>query len=359
MRKWLLGLCMVLALIACKDEEKDSIEVDTRPVIKIGFNLPLTGDMGNIGQAMKGAANLAKQDLDEKRLRYNYQFVIEDNVFETRKIATINQKFVFLDKVDAIIDFTSKIGQITNPITEKNKIIHISICSSDAKVAEGKYNFIHGTQPKAEAERLVEKIIEDRINNVVIFTSIDQATIEMADTIKQKLMGKKIKFKEFLTNPGEKDVSLMLNMAKDEKPELYVVMEYSPTLNIILKRLKETQNNVPVTAMETFNILEDKSILEGQWFVDAAEVNKDNYERFVAYNKSDNIYGVGNIYDAIMLLVQAFENAESKDKAVDELSNIKTYKGVVGDLWQDENGIFNSKAILKRIINGKPITVEK
>ncbi len=358
MKKWLLGLCMVLVLAAC-DGKKEAAQADTKPVIKIGFNLPLTGDMGNIGQAMKGVASLAKQDIDEKKLRYNYQFIIEDNAFETRKTAAINQKFISLDRVDAIIDFTSKIGLVTNSTAEKNKIVHISICSSDAKVAEGKYNFIHGTQPKVEVEKLVEKIIEDKINNVVIFTSVDQATITMADTIKRKFAENNVKFKEFRTNPGEKDVSLILNMAKEENPELYIIMEYSPTLDIILKRLKEMQNNVQVTAMETFNILEDKNILEGQWFIDAAEIDKDNYERFVTYNKSDNLYGVGNMYDAIMLLVQAFENAESKDKAVEELSKIKTYRGVVGDLWQDENGIFNSKAIVKRIINGKPVTVEK
>ena len=342
MKKFLLSLCMVLALAACKDENKSTEQADAKPVVKIGITLPLTGDMGSIGQVMKGAVSLAQNDLNTKNLRYNYQFIVEDNAFESKKTAVINQKFISLDKVDAIIDFASKIGLVTTPIAEQNKIIHISSSASDSKVAEGKYNFIHWTQPKGEVERLV-----------------DQATIEISETMKQKLTEQNVKFKEFRTNPGEKDFNFLLNMAAEEKPELYIILEYSPALDIILKRLNETSNNIPVTSIETFSFLDDKSPVEGQWFVDAAEVDKNNYERFTSYNQSDNLFAVGNIYDAIMLLVQSFEKAPNKENAVEELANIKNYKGVVGDLHQDENGIFNSRAILKRIIDGKPVTVEE
>lgn len=359
MRKWLLSLCMVLALVACKDEKKETAQTDSKPVIKIGIILPLTGDMGNIGQALKGAVNLAKDDISKKKLRYDYQFIIENNLFEAKTTAVINQKFISMDKVDAVVDFASKIGMVTSSIAEKNKLIHISVCASDSKVADGKYNFIHGTQPRGEAERLVEKIIKEKLDNIVIFTAIDQATIEFADTIKKKLVEQNIKFKEFRTNPEEREFNFLVNIAAEENPELYIVLEYSPALNIILKKLKEIAKNVPVTSIETFNILDDKSILEGQWFIDAAEVDKDNLERFRVYNKSDNIYGIGNIYDAIMLLVEAFEKADNKENAVNELSNIKTYEGVVGELQQDENGIFNSKAVLKKIINGQAVIVEE
>ena len=94
MKKWLLSLCVVLALVACKDEKKESAQTETKPVVKIGITLPLTGDMGSIGQVMKGAATLAQMDIEEKALRYRYQFIIEDNAFESKKKAVINQKFI-------------------------------------------------------------------------------------------------------------------------------------------------------------------------------------------------------------------------------------------------------------------------
>ena len=54
-----------------------------------------------------------------------------------------------------------------------------------------------------------------------------------------------------------------------------------------------------------------------------------------------------------MLIVYAFEHAENKESAIDELLKLKEYNGVVGKIVQDENGIFNSNAVLKTIKNGK------
>ena len=65
MKKWLLSLCMVLALVACKEEKKQEAAVESKPVIKIGVSLPLTGDIAYMGQALKGAVMVAEQQLNE------------------------------------------------------------------------------------------------------------------------------------------------------------------------------------------------------------------------------------------------------------------------------------------------------
>ena len=43
----------------------------------------------------------------------------------------------------------------------------------------------------------------------------------------------------------------------------------------------------------------------------------------------------------------------------EQLLKIKEYDGVVGMVYQDENGIFNSNAVLKKVINGKPVVVKE
>ena len=359
MKKLLLSLCMVLALTACKDEKKEEVSALVKPVVKIGVSIPLSGDMANIGQVLKGAVELAQQDIAKRDLKNEYQFVIEDNAFDLKRTALVNQKLFSVDHVDAVVDFASKIGLVTSPVAEQNKVIHISSCASDPKVAEGKYNFIHWTQTTDEVKKLVEKIIKEQLNNIVIFTAVDQATLEISTNLQNLLQENGIDFKEIRTNPKEMDFNLILNKLSSDEPGLYVLLEYSPTLDIILKRLNESQNTVPVTSIETFSFLDDKSVIEGFWFVDAAELNKDNYARFTSYNKSDNIFGVGNTYDALMLLVNAFEKAQTKENAVEELSQIRAYNGVVGELNQDDNGIFNSKAILKKIVNGQPVEIEE
>lgn len=355
MRKLLSVLCMALSLCACDKQESN------KPEIKIGVSLTLSGDMGNIGAIMKGAIEVAEQDLHAKAddLKYNYKFIIEDNALEIKRAALVNQKFFNVDKVDAIIDFGSVIGLTTTPLAEKNKIIHISANASDAKVADGKYNFIHWTQPRYEVDKLVEKIVKDKINNIVIFTGVDPAWIEMSETLQNLLNKHKIKFTEFRTNNQERDFNLLLKKAAMTKPGLYVLFEYSPALDIILKRLQESKNTALVTSVEAFSFLDDKSVIEGFWYTDAAELQPEYIEKFTTHNKSENIFSVGNAYDAAMLVVAAFERAETKETAIDELLKLKEYDGVVGKIIQDENGIFNSNAVLKKVINGNPVVVEE
>lgn len=353
MKKILCVLCMALSLVAC--DKPDS----NKPVVKIGVSLPLSGDMGNVGTILKGAIEVAEQDLKNRDLKYNYKFIIEDNFFEIKRAAVVNQKFFSVDKVDAVIDFASKIGLTTTPMAEKNKVIHISCNATNSKVADGKYNFIHWTQPQYEIKKLVEKIVADKLNNIAVIIAMDQAGIAISEDLRALLNKHKIKFTEFRTNDQERDFNLLVKKASMTNPGLYVIMEYPPALDIVLKRLKEIKNTVPVASVEAFNFIEDKSVIEGNWYVDAAELKPEYFKKFTSHNKSDNIYSVGNIYDAVMLIVESFERAESKETAIDELLKIKEYDGVVGKISQDKNGIFNSNAVLKKVINGKPVVVKE
>lgn len=327
---------------------------DNRPLIKVGVSFPMTGPMGIFGKPMQGALKLAEQDIQKQNTRYRYQFILEDNAFETKKAVLINQKFLNIDKVDALIDYGSRIGLATSPEAEKNKIIHLSSCASNPAVANGKYNFIHWTQPDAEASRLIQKVKKDGFQNVVIISALDQAMDAIAAELIKNLQKYGINFSEKKVNPEEKDFNLLIDKLEKEKPDLYILNTFSPSLEIIIKRMNEKGIKTPRTSIEAFSFIDDKSIIEGQWYVDIADLDSDNYQRFTEYNQSDNTFGIGNVYDAVMLLVKAFEQAADKSAAVDELSDIKKYRGVVGNLKQDENGIFHTQAVVKKIIKGKP-----
>ena len=72
MKKILLSLCMLLALVACNNK-KEAEKVNTKPVIKIGASLPLSGDMAETGNNLKAAMSLALADEKAKQnLKYNY-----------------------------------------------------------------------------------------------------------------------------------------------------------------------------------------------------------------------------------------------------------------------------------------------
>ena len=83
MKKFLLSLCMVLALTAC-DNKKEEAQADSKPVIKIGASLPLSGDMAETGKNLQAALSLALKDEQAKEnLKYDYQLVFEVSVIGT------------------------------------------------------------------------------------------------------------------------------------------------------------------------------------------------------------------------------------------------------------------------------------
>ena len=86
MKKLILSLLTIAALTACGDKAENEVQEGTKPVIKIGATLPLTGDLAYAGQNMKAAMELSLKDIQKKeKLKYDYQLVFEDDGYELKK----------------------------------------------------------------------------------------------------------------------------------------------------------------------------------------------------------------------------------------------------------------------------------
>ncbi len=147
---------------------------------------------------------------------------------------------------------------------------------------------------------------------------------------------------------------------RQSNPQIYVLLLFSPTLELSIKQLRELGENKPLTAIETFNFTEDKSIIEGQWYIDAAEVNQTFADTFKDKTGIETSYAIGNAYDSLMLAYEACESYDGAGKPSaeyikDYLSSLNNYKGKVGNISVDEKGIFQSQAIVKIIKDGKSV----
>jgi hypothetical protein len=62
-----------------------------------------------------------------------------------------------------------------------------------------------------------------------------------------------------------------------------------------------------------------------------------------------------------MLLMKAYDQpySVSADQVRSALSAMSPYPGIVGEIYVDEGGIFHSTGVIKKITNGKRITVEE
>src|SRR3989344_4949025 len=87
----------------------------SKPTVKIGVTLPLTGNIARLGQSTKNAIELAYANLPENT-KYNYELVIEDDQFKPIVGASTASKLINVDKVSALISFGSPVGSAVSPI---------------------------------------------------------------------------------------------------------------------------------------------------------------------------------------------------------------------------------------------------
>lgn len=360
MKKVIIALVSLLVLLGLgyTCHYRKQVNAVGKRQVTIGVVTQLSGNMAMVGEGIKNAVTLAQEDLKKLKLKNEYKFIFEDDGYEARKTAMIYPKLQDLDKVDAILSSFSQTGKIISPKAEKAQIIHIGI-ASDEIIAEGKYNFINWTMPKNTAGRMLQFYKDNGIKKIVSIVPNNVGALPLEKAFMEQLKPEDgIVVISRSVPPEEKDFKMLLAKTKEEKADAYLSLLYGASFVPFFKQYHEAGETALITSIETFAVLPDFSIAEGAYFTDAAQGNAEFFKKYENRFGKVSSYATGNMYDSVMLTVEAFEKAENKAQAVDELLKIKSYDGVVGKLTQDENGIFNSEAVLKKIIDGKPVIME-
>jgi branched-chain amino acid transport system substrate-binding protein len=330
-----------------------------KPVIKIGASLPLTGDNAHLGESARDAMILAKENLPADT-KFDYQLVFEDDAMEAKKAALSANKLINIDKVDALLSFSSGTGGVISPIAEKNKKIHFGIASAQ-NVADGDYNFLHNTTPAEECRVMAAELQKRGYKKVALILFNHPFPLEQQKNLQEKLTGTGIEIVAAeIANPGEKDFRTIIGKVKEKNPDIYLVLFFSPELEILVKQMKEANITAPVTSIEAFGLSNQIGLYEGQWYVDAAAPEKEFDEKFTErFNKGPQMFAA-NAYDIFNLIVYGYEHSPESGKhdnaaAANTLMHLKDFDGMLGNLSIDEKGVVFSPAAVKIIKNGKPV----
>ncbi len=361
MKKWLLSLCMVLALIAC-DNKKETKQTDNRPVVKIGVMLPMSGEMAEFGQNSRYAVEFAAED--HKNSPIKFDIIFEDDTFTSSRAAIIANKFVSVDKVDAIISSFSPMGSAVSPIADKAKVLHISI-SNAANIAEGDLNFTDWQQVDIAAEKLVDYLVSQNCKKVVSFNQETVGNEEMRVKTNHFLNERGIEYKEFKFNPDNRDFALMIQKALAFEADYWILNSFSPGQDILREKMIEQKIDIPVVNIQCMKLTKNLQLFENQVFVDAP----DGDERFIGRMAKKTSSKVLNIaayaYDIVNLIMTANEDFYAKNGRVandyeiaETLKKTKFYNGIVGQLEVQDNGIIKSPSVIKKIINGNAVILD-
>ena len=366
MKKWLLSLCMVLALVACKDEKKESAQADVKPVIKIGVSLPLTGDLAFMGNIAKEAVLMGFEKWKKQDTKYQYQLVIEDDGFEPKKIATAGNKLINYDHVNAVISFFDQPAYYYfNQATEK-KFIHMT-CSWGDDLSDGTYNFNNITSHAEAAQKLVGYMKKIGIKRIGYVSQNNRGPMHLKDNMMRELAkaGIEVAYEETF-NIGNKDYRMFLASVEDKPVDVIMAVFLLPDLFAFAKQKSEMGIQTPLTTVDYFEDTDNKEIFNNYFYVVASKGNDDFQKAIMERTGSDAKACVANTYDNLDLLIWAYENAESEAGKIPTaqsvskvLRQVKDRDGSVGKINVMDNGHIESAAHMKKIVNGQPIEISE
>lgn len=358
---WLIILIVIVVVIVTVSKNGKVDEAVNKEAIKIGLSVPLTGDLAFIGEADKNAAMIAMEEIAAQAdLKNKYEIVIEDDGFDAQKGASSANKLINVDKVQALISIGSTVGNVFATIAETNKIPHIGM-ASDANVAKGEYNFINWTRPQEEATAMVAEMKKRSLTKVAIIGVNQQGFQAINADFKEKAKAAGLTIVGDETfNPGQTDFRTLISKIQKTNPEIYLLGAFDPEIGIIVKQMKDLKIKTPITSIESFGLSADQKPFEGNWYIDATEPTGAFNSRYEEkYGKAPGP-AAANTYDAIHLLVRAFESASSTNgvDVATALNSIQNYSGALGTLTPGPDGAFISQASVKIIKDGKAEVVK-
>lgn len=352
---------LMLFVAACDNSAKNEVK-DTKPVIKIGVVTSLSGKFAENGQNVQAALDFALKDAAPKNV--DIEYVYEDFGYESARAALAVQKLINVDKVDAIISWSAVAGNVIAPIADKAGIFHFSI-SNDKDIAKGKYNFIHWTQSEFLADGVVDLIGKDQPKSVAMFVVYQPGLQQTADFVEAKLSDRGIKTERANFTIDNKDFAMLVDKFKEKDFDVWYISALPPSLDILLKVIFEKNVNKPLVAVDSFHFSNMKDRLEGMQYVTVPEGDEGLLERVNEKTGSTNYFSLGYVYDAGYILANVYSelydklgHVPSAEEVANRILEIRKFKGSVGDIYVEDDGVFQSEAVVKQIKDGKSVLVK-
>lgn len=349
-------------------------------VIKIGFNLELTGDIPKVGEASKFAAEMLKEDINSKGgldvggKKYKLEFVYQDNEAKAESAVNAALKLITQDGVVAIIGPNSSKQAIpaggacndnqtpmvtpwsTNPDTTKDRPWVFRACFLDPFQGPVAANFA-AKQFGAKTSAVLFDIANDYSKGL--------AEIFKGEWEKKSGAGTVVAFESHGTK--DQDFSAQLTKIIAAKPDFIFVPDNYNQVALIVKQARDLGYKGPFMGSDSWGSAELMTLCGkeciGQFFsthyaaAGAQGATKDFIDRYNTKYKyvPDDVAAL--TWDATRLVLQAVQDAGKVEKDIkahrkivrDALANIKEFAGITGNMKFAGTGDPNKCAVVVQI----------
>ena len=369
MKKVILGVIVAALVIAAtiivrnaKRGTDTGSNPDNKPVVKIGAQFPLTGDMSDLGVVAQKALTKSIEDANNNpENKLHYELLVEDNQFKPLVANSIANKLISVNKVNVLVDEYASIARVTAPLAEKNKIpsFHHAI-SSD--FINSKYNFINYPTNEEIAERAVRLLNGKNIKNVTIAFANYGPAEEMLKGLLPKLEYNNITFTIERFNYTEKDFNILVGKIKHRNTDAVIVFSPLPALDILAREFNRQNIGKTIIFLVSADLSNRLDIFEGMYAVSIVHTPVSLREH-IGFGDDEHARKVTPIYDTGTFITQAFEKAydgthiPTGDEVADQLLSQREYQGYQNICTLDERGQFHSRTETYIVKNGKFVLV--
>lgn len=337
--------------------------------IKIGFNIPLTGDIPKVGEGSKYAAEMLKDDVNGKgglkvgKETFQLEFIYEDNEAKAESATSTAMKLITQDAVLGIIGPQSSkqaipAGEIcnnfmtpmispwsTNPMTTKDRPYVFRSCFLDPFQGPVVANFVTKEFGAKKAAVLFD-----------IASDYPKGLAEFFKEAFEKIHGKGsvVAFETFTTK--DRDFSAQLTNIIRSGADVLFTPQYYDEVPLIVKQARELGWKKPIMGSDSWGSAELMKLCgdscKGLFFTThyaaagATGATKEFIDRYTAkYGYvPDDIAAL--TWDAINLMFLAIQNTggltgkleKDRDAVKEQLGKIKDFAGITGKMTFSGSG---------------------
>lgn len=344
-------LMLFTLLIGCGGGDANQPAGGESEVIKLGFLGAKTGAVANYGIPAEKGMKLAIEELNANGgiLGKQVEGIYDDNKGENSDIAVIATKYITRDKVAAMVgDPCTGLTKVAADIAQKNEVVIFSPgATGDGVVEIGDYVFRNTLLDIFAVPTVVDWMLNEKDwQNIAIITSLNNGySTALTPVFKEAIaaQGGTIVIEDSV-NDKETDFTAQITKLKKANADVLVFTGYYTEAALIMNEAQKQKLDISLIGGDGLygqdlaklgqSAVEEKVIFYCGFSSDQPSPETAAFlEKYRAkFNEEPDMFSA-QYYDAVMILAQAMEAANSADPKVyrEELAKLKDYPGVSGN----------------------------
>jgi branched-chain amino acid transport system substrate-binding protein len=356
-----------------------SVGAQAAQTIKIGFPIPLTGEIPKVGEGTRYAAELLKEEINGKGglevggNKYPLEFIYEDNESKPEMAVTVTLKLIERDQVVALVGPQSSRQAVpAGGVANEHKTPLISPWSTNPDTTKGRpwvfrAAFLDPFQAPVAANFAAETFNAKK--TAVLFEISNDYSKGLADDFKavwekKHGPGSVVAFESH--GPKDQDFSAQITKIIAAKPDFIFLPENYSFAALIVRQGRDLGYKGPFMGSDAWGSAELMSLCgdgcKGQYFSThyAAAGAKGATKEFIDKYKAKYGYEPDDVaaltWDSLGIILQAVKNAGRVDADVvkmrelvrDNMAGIKSFDGITGKMsFNEDNDPIKCAVIVK------------